>query len=64
MTIEALVALKSGLNLSNAFDAAVWAVASVAFWSCCQLGKLLIPSQNLFNPLKHVTRNVAPTCIS
>jgi hypothetical protein len=36
VTIEALLALKSGLDLSNAFDVAVWAVASVAFWSCCR----------------------------
>ncbi|KAF8220543.1 hypothetical protein L208DRAFT_1333183 [Tricholoma matsutake] len=60
MTIEALVALKSGLDLSNAFDVAVWAVASVAFWSCCCLGKLLVPSQNLFNPAKHMSRDVLP----
>ena len=34
--IRALTTLKLGLNLSNAFDAAVWAIASVAFWSCCR----------------------------
>lgn len=36
VTIEAMVALGAGLDLSNAFDAAVWAVACVAFWSCCR----------------------------
>jgi hypothetical protein len=36
VTIEAMIALRSGLDLSNAFDAAVWAVAAVAFWSCCR----------------------------
>jgi hypothetical protein len=44
VTIEALVALKSGLDLSNAFDAAVWAVASVAFWSCCRRVSPLLSS--------------------
>lgn len=60
VVIEALTTLKLGLDLSNAFDAAVWAIASVVFWSCCQLGELIIPSQNLFNPSKHVSRNILP----
>lgn len=34
VTIEAMVALGEGLDLSLSFDAAVWAVACVAFWSC------------------------------
>jgi len=29
-----------------------------------RLGELLIPSQNLFNPAKHVSCNVAPTSVS
>jgi len=36
ITIDALTILKLGLNLSNAFNASLWAVASLAFWSCCQ----------------------------
>lgn len=36
VTIEAMVALRAGLDLSNAFDAAVWAIACIAFWSCCR----------------------------
>jgi hypothetical protein len=36
VTIEAMTALKDGLDLSNAFDAAIWAVASIAFWCCCR----------------------------
>ena len=54
----------SCLNLSNAFNAAVWVVASIAFWLCCWLGELLIPSQNLFNPTKHVTCIVIPLSVS
>lgn len=36
VTVEAMTALRAGLVLSNSFDAAVWAVASIAFWSCCR----------------------------
>jgi hypothetical protein len=76
VTIKAMVALKAGLNLSNAFDAAVWALACI--WSCCwwesylylsisslltlilRLGELLIPSLNLFDPAKHVAHTTLP----
>lgn len=57
VTIEHLHALRRGLDLSSPFDAAVWAVASVAFWSCCRLGELVIPSKNSFDPRKHVARS-------
>jgi hypothetical protein len=60
VTLEAMIALRSGLDLTNAFDAAVWAIAAVAFWSCCRLGELVIPSVNLFNANKHVSRNILP----
>ena len=68
--------MRSGFNLSNAFNASVWAVASVTFWSCCwhvpfslhlffihssfRLGELAIPSQNLFNPSKHISHSILP----
>ncbi|KAF9455208.1 hypothetical protein BDZ94DRAFT_1316512 [Collybia nuda] len=61
VTIEAMVALKAGLDLSNAFDAAVWAVVCIAFWSYCRLGELLIPSLNLFDNAKHVSCASIPT---
>ncbi|RDB16022.1 hypothetical protein Hypma_003463 [Hypsizygus marmoreus] len=64
VTIKALTVLKSSLDLSNAFDAAVWAVASVAFWSCCRLGELVIPSPNLFDPSCHVAHSSRLPCIS
>ena len=57
--IEHIYALKAGLDLSNSFDAAVWAVACIAFWCCCRLGELVIPSDNLFNGLKHVARGTS-----
>lgn len=61
VTIEAMVALGEGLDLSLSFDAAVWAVACVAFWSCCRLGELVIPSPGAFSPDKHVSRASAPS---
>ena len=41
VTIDALCVLHDRLDLTNTFDAAVWAVASVAFWSCCRSAFLL-----------------------
>src|ERR1700722_12702289 len=57
VTIEQLYALRNGLDLTNSFDVSVWAVACIAFWSCCRLGELLIPSPNTFDAVKHVARN-------
>jgi hypothetical protein len=59
VTIEHLYALRNGLDLSNAFDAAVWSIACIAFWCCCRLGGLVIPSTNLFDPIKHVARSTS-----
>lgn len=36
VTIEHMHALYRNLDLSNAFDTSVFAVASIAFWSCCR----------------------------
>lgn len=57
VTIEHMHALRCGLDLSSSFDAAVWALACVAFWSCCRLGELLINSRNSFDPRKNVARD-------
>ncbi|KIK46874.1 hypothetical protein CY34DRAFT_75127 [Suillus luteus UH-Slu-Lm8-n1] len=57
VTIEHMHALFRGLDFSNAFDSAVFAVASVAFWCCCRLGELVVDSPNLFNPSHHVSRS-------
>jgi len=43
-TLRHLDALCRCLCLSSLFDAAVYAVACIAFWACCCLGKLLIIS--------------------
>lgn len=36
VTLEHMHALYHHLDLSNTFDASVFAVASIAFWSCCR----------------------------
>ncbi|KIO05461.1 hypothetical protein M404DRAFT_25580 [Pisolithus tinctorius Marx 270] len=64
VTIEALCILHDHLDLTNTFDASVWALASVVFWSCCRLGELLIPSLNVFDPSKHVSQQILPLSIS
>ncbi|KAF5322726.1 hypothetical protein D9619_000414 [Psilocybe cf. subviscida] len=57
VTMDHMNALRRGLNLRNSFDSAVWAVATVAFWSCCRLGELLIPSAGSFDPSRHVVQD-------
>ncbi|KIO15196.1 hypothetical protein M404DRAFT_113040, partial [Pisolithus tinctorius Marx 270] len=64
VTLDALCVLHDQLVLNNSFDTAVWALASVAFWCCCHLGELLIPSINAFNAVKHVSRQILPLSIS
>ncbi|EIW64723.1 DNA breaking-rejoining enzyme [Trametes versicolor FP-101664 SS1] len=56
VTLEHMHALRAGLNLSNAFDAAVYATACCAFWGCRRLGELVIGSRNAFDAAKHVAR--------
>ncbi|KAH7912345.1 hypothetical protein BJ138DRAFT_1004711 [Hygrophoropsis aurantiaca] len=60
VTLEALTILFEGLDLSLPLDATVGTTSANAFWDCCRLGELLIPSLNLFDPLKHVSRAVLP----
>lgn len=72
VTLEHMHALFRGLDLSNAFDSAVFAVACVAFWCCCRyetvtssgtcthsvrLGELVTNSVNSFDTARHVSRS-------
>ncbi|KAG1873415.1 DNA breaking-rejoining enzyme [Suillus tomentosus] len=59
VTLEHMHTLFRCLDLSNSFDAAVYSTASVAFWSCCRLGELIVPSLNTFDPTRHVSRSVS-----
>ncbi|KAG0692901.1 hypothetical protein DFH29DRAFT_447661 [Suillus ampliporus] len=63
VTIEALSILFDNLSFSDPFDCAVGAVAFTAFWCCCRLGELVIPSPNLFDRLKHVSRSNLPLVV-
>ena len=56
VTLQHIQALYDSLDLSVAFDAAVLAVACIAFWSCCRLGELLIDHD--FDCTQHVSRSV------
>ncbi|KIK48498.1 hypothetical protein CY34DRAFT_785608 [Suillus luteus UH-Slu-Lm8-n1] len=59
VTLDHMHALFRRLDLSNSFDAAVFATASVAFWCCCRLGELVINSQSGFVPDRHVSRSTS-----
>ncbi|CDO69280.1 hypothetical protein BN946_scf185042.g182 [Trametes cinnabarina] len=55
VTLEHMHALFKFLDLKNSFDAAVFAIACVAFWGCRRLGELVIPSRGCFDAVKHAT---------
>src|SRR5882724_11196875 len=55
VTIQHLECLHSGLNFYNPFDASVFAMACLAFWSQAHLGELIF--NNSFDPSLHMTRS-------
>ncbi|KAF7368676.1 hypothetical protein MVEN_00191900 [Mycena venus] len=59
-----MIALHASLDLSKPFDAAIWALATAAFWGCRRLGELTIPSLDKFDPKYHVTRGMRRRRIS
>ena len=52
--IHHLHILSRHLDLSNTFNASVWAIATVAFWCQCRLNELCIETS--FNPTLHASR--------
>ena len=56
VTLQHLQTLCRCLNLSNAFDAASFALACITFWCCCRLGKLIVYIE--FEPSCHVSCSV------
>jgi hypothetical protein len=56
VTIEHLIALRNALDICLPFDAAVWAIATAAFWGCRRLGELTIPSAEKYDTKYHVSR--------
>lgn len=59
VTFDYMVALREGLNLRNSFDVAVWAVATVAFWSCRRLGELLVLSPKSFDNSRNLAQSAS-----
>src|SRR5882724_8533983 len=55
MTIQHLECLCSGLNFDDPFDASIFAMACLAFWSQAHLGELIF--DNSFDPSLHMTRS-------
>jgi len=55
ITISHLLALKAALNLNDTFDAAVWAIATIAFWCQCHLSEVCINYS--FDPSIHPARS-------
>ncbi|KAF5393253.1 hypothetical protein D9757_000765 [Collybiopsis confluens] len=60
ITLAHMLALYFKLNFSLPFHCTVWAVACMAFWGCCHLGELTVPSANAFNPKFHPFLSVSP----
>ena len=54
ITLWHLQSLRCHLTLTNTFDAAVFAMACVAFWCQCQIAEVCMDGP--FNPLRHATR--------
>lgn len=55
-TLPMLVALKATLDLSDSFDACVWAMASCAFWGLMRFGEVSVKSRSAFDPALHLKR--------
>jgi len=62
ITLEHLDALRRHLDLSSSFEAAVYAVACVAFWACCCLGEFLVTSHGAFNLQRDILQGCLKTC--
>ncbi|KAG0703241.1 hypothetical protein DFH29DRAFT_1043392 [Suillus ampliporus] len=60
ITLEALVQLHQGLDLSFPFDVAVLAITCLAFWCGCRLGDPVVPAPDSFDIIGHVTRSILP----
>ncbi|GJE95065.1 hypothetical protein PsYK624_112440 [Phanerochaete sordida] len=59
ITLRMLAALQAELDLSDPFDACVWAIACCAFWGLMRFGEVTVKSRAAFDPDKHLTRGDA-----
>ncbi|VDC01640.1 unnamed protein product [Peniophora sp. CBMAI 1063] len=56
VTIRMLAALRESLDLSDPFQACVWAAACCAFWGMMRFGEVSVKSRTDFAPSRHLTR--------
>lgn len=57
VTPAIIVAVRAHLDLSQLFDAAVFACLTTTFWSVARLGEFTVPSITSFDPARHVKRS-------
>ncbi|KAK0232762.1 DNA breaking-rejoining enzyme [Armillaria fumosa] len=57
VTEKHMASLRSHLDLNDSFDAAVWAVATIAWHGCARLGELLPSQSKPFNTSRNVHRS-------
>ncbi|KZP14735.1 hypothetical protein FIBSPDRAFT_751377, partial [Athelia psychrophila] len=56
ITIPMLHALKAALDLSDPFDASLWAMAACSFWGLMRFGEVSVTARSAFDTEKHITR--------
>ncbi|KAJ7200558.1 hypothetical protein GGX14DRAFT_334859, partial [Mycena pura] len=56
VTYNHMTVLRTGLDLSNTRDSAIWSAACTAWRDCARLGEILIDSSSHFDASRHVTR--------
>ncbi|PSR81117.1 hypothetical protein PHLCEN_2v6452 [Hermanssonia centrifuga] len=56
ITLPMLAALRRTLDISNPFDACIWAMACCSFWGMMRFGEVSVKSRNEFNSIRHITR--------
>ena len=59
ITLAHLLTLYLALDFCIHFHSAIWALALAAFFSCCHLGELTIPSHNAFKAKLHAFHHPA-----
>jgi len=59
MTIAHLLTLRNNLDLNNTFDAAVFGMATIAFWCQCHLTEVCVDAS--FDPHIHASRSSQQT---
>ncbi|KXN87321.1 hypothetical protein AN958_08946 [Leucoagaricus sp. SymC.cos] len=56
VTLDHLLTLRSQLDLSLSFHAAIWAAVLTAFFGCRRLGEIIVSNGKSFSPTYHITQ--------